>query len=329
MYHLVNVFTYCFLFFSHLDSFFHNFNYIMYFILNYCNYRVYQLTSKEKKNLLFKTINKYNYICNKYDENNDPVGLVIHKSILPTFIIFYKKYQQEYLSIICKKSFYDELVFEPKTKEIIDLDEEYIPCKSKFLNKSINYITKSGEYGYFQYGSRDVNLDEINNDYGTTVEFYRKQSLLFKDIMEFYKSNHYCKIYLSGGAGQGKTYFGYIMAQKLNCYLCDVYKGNEPSSNFNEIYSRIKVSSEKPIILMFDEVDEMINDINNNNNDTHKRYSKEIYNKTSWNSFMDKIEYGMYPYVILLMTSNKKRKDIDKYDVSYLRDGRINVIKEW
>jgi broad-specificity NMP kinase len=141
--------------------------------------------------------------------------------------------------------------------------------------------------------------------------------------------NHYCKIYLSGVPGSGKTYFGYLMAQKLNCYLCDVYKGNEPSNYFNEIYARTKVNSKQPIVLIFDEVDELILEIDNISRQNHKKYSKEIYDKASWNSFLDKIEYGMYPYVILLMTSNKKRKSLDKFDSSYLRDGRINILEEW
>ena len=44
---------------------------------------------------------------------------------------------------------------------------------------------------------------------------------------------------------------------------------------------------------------------------------------------MDKIEYGMFPYVIFIMTSNKQKKYIDSFDKCYLRDGRINIIKEW
>ena len=76
-------------------------------------------------------------------------------------------------------------------------------------------------------------------------------------------------------------------------------------------------------------MDELIVEINNPLGQNHKKYSKEIYDKPSWNSFLDKIEYGMYPYVILLMTSNQKRKSLDKYDRSYLRDGRINIVEEW
>ena len=61
----------------------------------------------------------------------------------------------------------------------------------------------------------------------------------------------------------------------------------------------------------------------------HKKYNKEIADKTSWNCFMDKIGYGMFPNVIILMTSNKTHREISKADTSYLREGRVNIIREW
>uniref|UniRef100_A0A6C0KXS6 ATPase AAA-type core domain-containing protein n=1 Tax=viral metagenome TaxID=1070528 RepID=A0A6C0KXS6_9ZZZZ len=323
-----NWLTYIFIFFSQLDNFFHNFNFIVYFALNYFNYRIYQLSSKEKRNILFKKVSKYKFICNKYDENNEPIGIIIHKNMIPHFLIFNRSYHQDILTIICKNTFYKELSEEIKIKQQIQLDEEFIPCKKhSATSKNVNYITKRGEYGYFEYGIRVVNLE--NMSIHKTLTFYDTQKKLFRDIMNFYKHNHFCKVYLSGKPGCGKTFFAYLMAQTLDCYLCDVYKGNEPSSNFNEIYTRARVSSEKPMIVIFDEVDIMISEINNNVKNEHKKYNKEIYDKTSWNFFMDKIEYGMFPYVIILMTSNKRHQDINKYDTSYLRNGRVNIVCEW
>ena len=87
---MINLATYVFIFFSQLDSFFHNFNFIVYFVLNYFNYRIYQLSSKEKRNILFKKITNYKFISNKYDENNEPIGIVIHKKIIPHFFILNK-----------------------------------------------------------------------------------------------------------------------------------------------------------------------------------------------------------------------------------------------
>jgi hypothetical protein len=47
-----------------------------------------------------------------------------------------------------------------------------------------------------------------------------------------------------------------------------------------------------------------------------------IHNKTSWSTFLDDMVF--YKGVILVLTSNTSKKDIDKIDSSYLRDGRIH-----
>ena len=330
----INYLTYIFFFCSHIDSFFYNIKYIIHFIIYYFNYNIFIINSKDNKNLVFKHITDLPYLCTKYDENNLPVGLIIHKSLIPKFILFQKSNnsinsQYETTQLICKKTFYNNILNKILKKDEIILDKNYIPNKNKesVNNHFINYITKSGEYGYFQYGMRNVNLEELSIH--KNLSFYDNQLRLFREIMNFYKKNSFCKIFLSGEPGIGKTYFAYLMSQKLNCYLCDIYNPYEPSSNFNEIYSMSKVNSGKPIIVILDEIDILIEKINNKTSDEHKKFSKEIYNKTSWNKFMDKIEYGMFPYVIFIMTSNKQKKYIDSFDKCYLRNGRINIIKEW
>ena len=77
----VNLLNICFhLFFSQLDNFFHNFNFIVYFVLNYFDYRIYQLSSKESVIFYLKRLQTINIFVTKYDENNDPIGH-IHKNI--------------------------------------------------------------------------------------------------------------------------------------------------------------------------------------------------------------------------------------------------------
>ena len=42
---------------------------------------------------------------------------------------------------------------------------------------------------------------------------------------------------------------------------------------------------------------------------------------------IDKIDYGLYPNVILIMCSNLSERDIQQLDNSYLRHGRIDLIQ--
>ena len=48
------------------------------------------------------------------------------------------------------------------------------------------------------------------------------------------------------------------------------------------------------MILVFDEVDIILNRIHGNNIERHKHIPIEIYDKTSWNRFMDEINLGLY-----------------------------------
>ena len=34
---------------------------------------------------------------------------------------------------------------------------------------------------------------------------------------------------------------------------------------------------------------------------------------------------GLYPYVIVLLCSNKSKRELDRLDESYLRDGRTHI----
>jgi hypothetical protein len=73
-----------------------------------------------------------------------------------------------------------------------------------------------------------------------------------------------------------------------------------------------------------DEIDILINKIHKNKIIEHKLYIKTVTNKNTWNKFLDKIDTGFYPFVLLLMCTNKKKEYFDNLDKSYMRDGRIH-----
>ena len=51
-----------------------------------------------------------------------------------------------------------------------------------------------------------------------------------------------------------------------------------------------------------------------------------VQNKTGWNRMLDEIGRGLYPHLILLMTSNRDPAFIRSLDPSYIREGRVNEI---
>jgi hypothetical protein len=191
--------------------------------------------------------------------------------------------------------------------------------------KKFTYISLYGEHGLPYLSKR-----EILNDENVEDVFYSYQQELFENIMNSYKINNFCRIFISGNPGQGKSYFNYLMAKKLNCFLCDNFDPTEAGSSLSFVYNKIKPTSTKPLILVFDEVDILIEKIHKKTIQPHKKLKIEIYDKMTWNNFLDKFNYKLFPNTILVLISNKTKEYIDKiYDNSFLRNGRIDIYKHW
>jgi hypothetical protein len=93
------------------------------------------------------------------------------------------------------------------------------------------------------------------------------------------------------------------------------------------MYNVINPTPKKPLVLLLDEVDILLNKIHKQDIIMHKNSPIQVYNKTTWNNMIDKIDYGLYPNVILIMCSNLSERDIQQLDNSYLRHGRIDLIQ--
>jgi hypothetical protein len=117
------------------------------------------------------------------------------------------------------------------------------------------------------------------------------------------------------------------MARDLKCYLCDTFNPCEPSDSFSNMYHTIDPTPQKPLILLLDEVDVMITKVHEETIVPHKNHPIQIYNKSTWNNMLDKIDYGLYPNIILVLCSNKTFQEINEMDPSYLRKGRIDLVQ--
>ena len=308
---------------------------LFHLIIHYLfEYNYYDIQNKDNKIKILKNLN--NYYCFSYDENDNPYGHIIEKSFFPKFYMNIDR--DEYIfNIFCKRETLYKLINDNFEKKEIKLNDDFVPTDEKkgqiekktdelIVKKEITYMCGSQHFGDGFFTERRLNLNTINSN----IEFNHKQDALFKKIMIFYKKNNYCTAFISGKPGQGKTYFSYIMAQKMGCYLCDSYKPTEPGTFINTFYHKAKkISPTKPFIIIMDEIDICIEDLKNNSIQQHKSLKTEIYNKITWNNLFDKISYGMYPYLIIVMTTNKDKSYIDKIDNAYLREGRVNVFDKW
>lgn len=301
------------------------------------NYRLYTLRKAENKNKLNCFLEKEKIWCLKYNSEGKPEGIVVHKSIFPKFYANTDNYDYDAF-IFCTKETFDNLTNLFDKQKFVKIDLEKIEKEEQLKkltknnddnddddnNDKILYLKKSySEYsGNNNYQCRNIKIS--NNHYFNDI-----QDELFKEIMEFYNENKFCKVFISGAVNTGKSYFSYILARKLKCYLCDSFNPTEPADNLSNLYTSKFLSGDKPLVLLIDEVDIIIKNIHEQKIVPHKHYPISVKDKMSWNSFLDKIDYGLYPNLILIFTSNLDRNQINKLDNSYLRDGRINIYKKF
>lgn len=286
------------------------------------DFNLYCVEEKEKKNMLNNKIEKD--LCLKYNDDKKPWGFIINRAVIPKYICYRNEHKYDPIYIFTYEKNFDILTESKKKKGIIDL--EIVKTSNKKQKnekcKKIKYLHKTGWYGNIHFCSRDV---DIKND-----NFNETQKNLYENIMNFYNENNYVKVFISGNIGEGKTYFSYLLAKYLNCFLCDSFDPTEPSSTLDNVYSSVDHKYNKPLIILIDEVDIIFSKITDSEPLYHKKYPIMIKNKIDWNSFLDKIEYGLYKNIILILCSNNTKQEMDnKYDKSFLRTGRINIFSQF
>ena len=66
-----------------------------------------------------------------------------------------------------------------------------------------------------------------------------------------------------------------------------------------------------------------MNKIHTNSVQMHRDMPTEIYDKSTWNTFFDNIEHGIFENVLFIMTTNQPPDYFDNLDPSYMRKGRV------
>lgn len=287
------------------------------FLLSIFKIHVYKITSREKINFIRNNVK--NDFCSSYDENGNPIGIVVHKHLFPKYICWNDMSIGNSLHILSSKKTRTELtnqVYKPNKVETLTIDK---PLNVKKNSQTIEYFSRTGNYSYFYYNKRDL---YINHDYN------KHQKYIANNITEYYKLHNSVCVYLYGKVGVGKTYLAYLLCKGLNGSLCDTYEPTCPGDYLQDLYSYAQPTKEKPLILLLDEVDITLTSIHDDKVYKHKNVPVQIHNKVTWNNFLDKIGMGIYPYLILILSSNKPISEINNMDASYLRKGRVNIVSE-
>lgn len=107
-------------------------------------------------------------------------------------------------------------------------------------------------------------------------------------------------------------------------YYCDTWNPTDAGDYLNKAYRSINPTDEKPLVMVLEECDGILMDILENRIKPHKEIPIQIRKKMDWNKMLDKINYGLYPNLILILTSNVHLEEINKKDGSLLRENRIH-----
>lgn len=210
----------------------------------------------------------------------------------------------------------------------------YIICSSKRYNELI------------QETDDDENKSHINFVQHVDVNDYCMRRLVFREeivpnpnqqrcieqIFESYKKKKKCVCVIYGKPGSGKTTVPYLLARLFNTnkkLTNSVVSNYNPliDKSFNYVYNNVMISFQSPLIVIIDEIDVIIDELTTKKAETKTTEEKPvvfIHDKKTWNTWLDTLDFGIYPNLIVIMTTNKNPEDITQ-DSSLLREGRVDL----
>lgn len=242
--------------------------------------------------------------------NDEPEGWICGKLFIGFIqVVASERNESRDLWIVSSKKFYETNIQQKET----DDDGK---------SNKITYWIREGSFWHLKYNSRQLALPKR--------PVRAQQMAVIEQIIEMYKEKSHVVCLLHGKAGGGKSMtVQYLCAEllktKKQVHFCDAHAPYEHGDNFDSFYNKINPTDDAPLVLVFEEVDGMLLNLHCGKVEQRQHNPVQIKNKTDWNSFLDKFDREFYPNVILMMTTNKSASWFDELDVSYMREGRVNL----
>lgn len=181
----------------------------------------------------------------------------------------------------------------------------------------VQLYDRCGNYDYIYYTDRKLNVTDF------MARPQQEKAICF--IESYYKVQKFATVLLSGPPNCGKSVIALLLAKHFSGSLVYEFNPTEPGNSINNLYNKVNPSFNAPLIITFEEVDGMIEAIHHGKVTRHDTKPISIYNKATWNTFLDNIDHRFYPHVIFLFTTNRCLSWFEDLDPSYMRNGRVNV----
>lgn len=242
--------------------------------------------------------------------NDEPGGWICGKWFIGfVHVVSGERNETKELWIMTSKRFYETNI---QQKEVSEDGK----------SNSIIYWTREGVFWNLRYNSRQLPLPKR--------PIREKQDIAVKRIIETFQDKNHAVCLLHGKAGGGKSMTAqYLCAELLKTKkavnFCDTHAPHDHGDNFDAFYNKINPTEDSPLVLVFEEVDGMLLKVHMERVEQRHHIPVQIKTKTDWNCFLDKFDREIYPHVILIMTTNRTDRWFDELDVSYMREGRVDL----
>lgn len=277
--------------------------------------RLYSLKNKEDCKRIQKRINKWS---SHIADGGKGFGWSIGYWYLMSITIENSDDGDRYsVWLIATASSYDALIKETKDEDLVldELKDEDV----KVEKTSLNIYDRTGSYYNPYYKKHEIRV--------TTMTPRADQEDVLKTVRQHQDKHDHTVVYLYGPPGKGKSLVGILLANMYNGSYCNTLKPWQPGDTISSLYAEVEPTKECPLILVFDEFDTALLRIHTGI-EPHKNLPIQVSDKTGWNQMLDEIQLGIYPHLILLITSNKDPEFIRSLDPSYIREGRVDFCME-
>lgn len=200
----------------------------------------------------------------------------------------------------------EEVTVHPKTLELIQPKQ-----------KTITFFNRTGTYSNIYYSQRKLDV--------TSIVPQGEQANIISDIISIFKTRGRATIFLQGVSGAGKSTIGVLLAKELSGSFCHTFNPTSPGDTLHSLARDAEIAEEdgKALVIVIEEVNTLIHSVHTNAIELHKDVQTLVYNKSTYNTFLD--DMILYQNILLILTSNETKEELDDLDPCYLRKGRVDA----